>query len=54
VAQRGAAGGVEINLADDFDDDLRLPGAHAGAADDLVDHALILGLGGQTAGLLGE
>ncbi|MCX6878753.1 MAG: hypothetical protein NTW21_33820 [Verrucomicrobia bacterium] len=54
VAQRGVAGGVEVNLADDFDDDLRLPGAHAGAADDLVDHTLILGLGGQTAGLLGE
>jgi hypothetical protein len=51
VAQRSAAGRGEVNLPDDIDDDLRLPRAHAGAGDDFVDHALVLGFGGQSAGL---
>lgn len=51
VAQRSAAGRGEIDFADDIDDDLRLPRTHAGAGDNFVDHALVLGFGGQSAGL---
>lgn len=53
VAQEGVAGRGEINLANDFDDDLGFPRAHAGASGDFVDHALVLGFGGEPAGLFG-
>ena len=53
VAQWRVAGRGEIDFADDFDDDLSLPRAHAGAGGDFVDHALVLCFGCKSACLFG-
>ena len=45
ASQWGFAGVLEVDLADDFNDDTGFPGAHLSAIDDLVDHALVLSLG---------
>ena len=51
ASQRSFTGILEVNLANDVDDDLSFPGAHLGAIDDLVDHALVLSLGFEAMSL---